>query len=217
MGGTQHFGPNTLQLRWGPSGLGGPQATVWGETAVAVGATAVAVAAAAMSVPEGGLMRQAMAYRVKYRLKQPAGGWKKRMDLGLLGVHTQNRGGVFPSPETVQNLGIKLLQAGFSVDEANHEGVCVQELPVGERTEDPAAPGKPYVSYHEFNMANCGNPQLRTCFDACSDTLYGTLSHSHLLLVLLSLKTGAQWKLPDDWQEVFQGGGPLNMDAGSCG
>ena len=74
-----------------------------------------------------------MAYRVKYRV---AGG-KRQMYLSLLGVHPLNRAGVYPSPETVQNLGLKLLETGFSEDEANHEGVCVQEIPAEERRCDP--------------------------------------------------------------------------------
>ena len=71
-----------------------------------------------------GQIRRAMAYRVKYRIEDA----KRQMDLSLLGVHPRNRGGVYPSPETVQNLTLALLETGFSVDEANHEGVCVQEL-----------------------------------------------------------------------------------------
>jgi hypothetical protein len=34
--------------------------------------------------------------------------------------------------ETVVTLGMTMLEIGFSVDEANHEGVCVQEAPADE-------------------------------------------------------------------------------------
>ena len=144
-----------------------------------------------------------MAYRVKYRV---AGG-KRQMYLSLLGVHPLNRGGVYPSPETVQNLGLKLLQTGFSEDEANHEGVCVQEIPAEERSCDPRDSEKPYETYQAFNSSHCDSaPQLRDCFSRNSDVLYGTLSHSHLLLCLLAMKNGAKWEWPPDWGEVFEKG-----------
>ena len=44
-----------------------------------------------------------------------------------------NRGGVYPQSDTVQNLGVKILEAGFSMEEANHEGVVVQEVPAEKR------------------------------------------------------------------------------------
>ncbi len=33
--------------------------------------------------------------------------------------------------------------------------------------------------------------------------MYGTLSHSHLLLVLLCLSSGAEWELPEQLQKLF--------------
>ena len=69
-----------------------------------------------------GLIRQAMAYRVKYRVVDGDGGHTRKMPLSLLGVHNRNPGGVYPSPEAVENLGLKLLSQGFSLSEANHEG-----------------------------------------------------------------------------------------------
>ena len=78
-----------------------------------------------------GLMRKAMALRAKYRV------CKEKIPLHFLGVHRMNRGGVYPQAETVQNLALKILDAGFSVEEANHEGVCVQELPSEERGTEP--------------------------------------------------------------------------------
>ena len=48
-------------------------------------------------------------------------------------MHRLNRGGVYPQPDTVRNLGLTLLKTGFNVSEANHEGVSVAEVPVNER------------------------------------------------------------------------------------
>ena len=76
-----------------------------------------------------GLMRRALVLRAKYRLP----GEKMKIPLTLLGVHPSNRAGVYPMEETVMNLGLSILAGGFSVEEANHEGICVQEVP-GSRT-----------------------------------------------------------------------------------
>ena len=137
---------------------------------------------------DAGLIRQAMAYRVKYMIE----GGKRLMGLSLLGVPPQNRGGVYPSPETTHNLGLKLLKTGFSVDEANHEGVCVQEIPAGNRSCDHSGSSDPDHTYKAFNLKGCNNLRLQASFPKTSDTLYGTLSHSHLLLCLLSMKNGAK-------------------------
>ena len=40
-----------------------------------------------------------------------------------------NRAGVYPQGETVTNLGLKILKEGVSLDEAQHAGVCVEEVP----------------------------------------------------------------------------------------
>ena len=74
-------------------------------------------------------------------------------------------------------------------------------------------PGKAYVAYIEFNVGRCTNQLLRSCFKEDSDTLYGTLSHSHLRLVRLSMQTGATWGWPAGWQDVFQGKGLVSMAA----
>ena len=47
-------------------------------------------------------------------------------------------------------------------------------------------------------MRKCDHPFLSTCFTPQSDAMYGTLSHSHLLLVLLTFLNGGQWKVDGD-------------------
>ena len=72
-----------------------------------------------------GLVRRALLLRAKYRVQAD----KRMSPLGILGVHPFNRAGVFPMDDTVMSLGLSILLSGFSVDEAHHEGVCVQEVP----------------------------------------------------------------------------------------
>ena len=89
----------------------------------------------------------------------------------------------------------------------------MQELPLRERTAEPLDAAAPYMSYKDFNSIHCMNPQLRMCFHEHSDTLYGTLSHSHLLLVLLSMKNGAKWTWPEERCGVFDAAGGPDMSA----
>ncbi len=114
-----------------------------------------------------------------------------------------NRGGVHPQPDTVQNLGLKLLEVGFGEDEANHEGVCVREAHDEARRRDLVASDKSYETYTQFNITNCQHSALSTCFmPGGVDVKYGTLSHSHLLLVLLCLSTQAERKMPEKVQST---------------
>ena len=74
-----------------------------------------------------GLTRRSLMLRAKYRMAENC-----FILVSILGVHPLNRSGVYPMEETVMNLGMTILEIGFSVDEANHEGVCVQEVPADE-------------------------------------------------------------------------------------
>ena len=62
-----------------------------------------------------GSIREAMALRVKYRL---CDGIRSKRDLHLemLCVHKLNRGGQYPMPKTVVNLGIGIFEDGFSLE-----------------------------------------------------------------------------------------------------
>ena len=86
-----------------------------------------------------GLIREAMALRVKFRLKDEnqKDRAKKILLLTMLCVNRHNRGGNYPNPATVLNLLIKIFTDGFNPSDANHEGVCVQEIPFKERGKTP--------------------------------------------------------------------------------
>ena len=162
-----------------------------------------------------GLIRAAMAFRVKYRVPQADGKTKRKLPLQVLGVHPMNRGGVYPSPDTVNNLGVSIVNDGCNPEEANHEGVCVQELPPKERKHDPMCHSKPYQTYTAYNRGKTKESMLSTCFDQHGDVLYGTLSHGHLLLTLLGWVTRATWKVPDSekWKTLVDKDHRLDPDA----
>jgi hypothetical protein len=98
--------------------------------------------------------------------------------------------------ETVMNLGLSILSSGFSVQEANHEGVCVQEVPPEEKNSDALNKDGLYESYLAYNKKKtAGLEALITTFSKAHFIAYGTLSHSHLLLILRAMSSGAIWPI----------------------
>ena len=78
-----------------------------------------------------GLMNAAMAWRVKYRLKDEDGKTIKTHSLfQTLGCHQKNRGGLYPSGIRCKNLCVEVLEAGFVKEEVTHQLVAVEEYPV---------------------------------------------------------------------------------------
>ena len=158
-----------------------------------------------------GIIREAMAFRVKYRIGDGRS-LKRLVHLEMLCVHKGNRGGVYPTPVTVANLGIGVFQDGFNPEEANHEGVCVQEVPDAERPHDRE-------TSHAWNKKKIAGTMLANCFPAENGVAtFCTLSHSHLLLTLLSWLYGVKWDIPhgpfaSKWKRVLNEGGHLKSDA----
>ena len=146
-----------------------------------------------MTEADIGIIRKAMAFRVKYRITA-RGVIKQRILLKALGVHPNNRGSVYPNEDRVIGLSKDVLRWGCDQDEADHNGVTVEEIPEMERAKYPQLRLERYT---EYNQRKCNDkPFLKTCFEG-TDILYGNLSHNHLLLVLLSWATAAKWDMPD--------------------
>ena len=142
-----------------------------------------------------GLIVQGMAYRVKYRKVDSQGRIVKIwIAVRNLGAHTRNRGGVYPAGERCKNLCIAVLQTGFTKEESNHAGVCVEERPPGANGDNN------YVSFKQFNKEKTHLSELlSSCFqDGYDDVMYGTLAHTHILLVLRAWLIEAKWDLPPD-------------------
>ena len=158
-----------------------------------------------------GLIREAMAFRVKYRIGEVRR-HKRKLHLEMMCIQKDNRGGVYPMPLTVANLGIGLFQDGFIAAEAHHEGVCVQEIPESHRPEG-------WETSFEWNKRNVACTMLAKCFPSeAAVAAYCTLSHSHLLLTLLCWLFGVKWDIPDGpfaskWKRVLGEFGNLKRDA----
>ncbi len=71
--------------------------------------------------------------------------------LKIMGVHPQNRGGRYPQGRVTRSLGVESGVGGFSAEEANRMGVCVEEIPPHERNGDPTYRDQPYETYFEMN------------------------------------------------------------------
>ena len=144
-----------------------------------------------------GLITQAMAYRVKYR-KLDFQNLPIRIPIQIrnLGAHTKNRGGLYPAGVRCKNLCIEVLLAGFNQEEANHAGVCVEERSVEERSVGARAGGG--QTFREFNVFHSRKSELlSSCFqEGYDDVTYGTLSHTHIMLVLRAWLTAAKWDIP---------------------
>ena len=147
----------------------------------------LAETAVAVAMNEG-LVRKAAAFRAKYRVSN------KTISLCRMAVHPQNRGGMYPQPDTVRNLGVQNMATGFNWREADHAGVCVEDMPFRERSSSTSI----VESYADYNIRQCDHQFLETCFSLLNDIMYGTLSHSHLLLVLLAWANGADWNVEDE-------------------
>ena len=141
-----------------------------------------------------GLVRRALLLRAKYRVQSE----KLTIPLSILAVHPSNRAGVYPMEDTVINLGLGILLSGFSVDEANHEGVCVQEVPAEEQGKVQVSTNDWCETYLAYNMRKTAAvAALQTVFSKAHSVAYGTLSHSHLLLILLAMSKGARWPIQE--------------------
>ena len=159
-----------------------------------------------------GSIREAMAYRVKYRIGDDHRA-KRSIHLEMMCVNNGNRGGMYPMPQTVMNLGIGIFQDGFDSEDANHGGVCVQEIPV-------EATPRNWLPSYDWNQRNTSDTLLQACFPSDAEVAaYGTLSHSHLLLTLLCWLHGVKWDIPadsffkDTWARVVSPSGHLRADA----
>ena len=73
------------------------------------------------------LIMAAMAFRVKYRQEHNINGRIESM-----GVHKQNRSGVYPAGIRVKSLCVEVLGAGFVKEEVSHVCIAVEEAPVKE-------------------------------------------------------------------------------------
>ena len=144
------------------------------------------------------LISDAWALRKKYRKAQA-----QRIPMHIMCPHPANRGSVYPSPDRVVELAAEILSDKFIIEEANHLAVCIEEAPPGTQMQRFPADwngakteeGK-YMSLEEYNRSKTkGIPVFDKLWSQHAGMHYVTLSHTHLLLVLLSVRNGAAWPM----------------------
>jgi hypothetical protein len=141
------------------------------------------------------LMTAAMAWRVKYRKTDPNGKIIRiKLQVGSLGVHSKNRGGVYPAGVRCRGLCVDVVEAGFVKEEVLHGLVVVEEPPA----EIIRSRGEEYVSGAAYNVAACSKDEhLITCFQVpYDDVRHMLLGHNHIMLVMRAFLTNAKWDLP---------------------
>jgi len=157
------------------------------------------------ATPDHGLMTVASAYRAKYR-KCDSGGKAEKLfvRVGGVGVHKQNRGGVYPSGVRCKSLCEEVMENGFLKEEVNHACIVVEEPPVEHAVLHAAVAGP--KSSASYNAEQCAKDELLvTCFKPPFDSVhFSLLSHNHIMLVLRAVLTNAKWDIPN------------NIDKGIC-
>jgi hypothetical protein len=150
------------------------------------------------------LVKKAACMRVKYRI----GNMTTLMPLQCLGIHQKNRSGLFPQFERSQSLAEKKFSVGFSKETAWHQGVCVEEVP-------PEHQPDGYVNLHTWNKeCSARHPDLEGFLRNPDHVTHGTLSRSHLLLILKLFKNQQRsWPWPDKYKEMVMSKNGLDMTA----
>ena len=148
---------------------------------------------------DSGERQVAKALSLRARYKLPGADGTQVIPLNLLGVHPENRDGTYPPAPRVQDLMCRILLSGFSKHEADHEGVCVQDLPPEQHAAFQQKWNRPYTTLRAYNVSKVQTVEpLRPAFNDASPVSFGTLSHSTLSLGLLCLRNGARWSLPEE-------------------
>ena len=132
-------------------------------------------------------------HKSNYLRQHFANGLKRRIPVAMLGPHPSNRASVFPNSLRVRSLACEIICIGFHQEEADFEGVCVKEYSA-EQQKDM----KGYTSFGQ-NCADKARGCVKGLFDRSGgDIFYGTLSHSHLAIILRAIEDGAKWEVPTD-------------------
>ena len=136
-----------------------------------------------------------MAWRVKYRQTDADGKVIRAfVNIGTLGVHKKNRGGVYPAGKRCRSLCIEVVgEVGFLKENVEHAVVAVEEVP----TDVASSRGEKFVSASQYNIKQCKQDELLMgCFAVPhNDVRCLMLSHNHIMLVLRAFLTKARWKI----------------------
>ena len=130
---------------------------------------------------------QAAAWRTKYALQV-----KVKVRIENLGVHRNNRAGVYPAGIRCKELCGDVLPAGFLKEEFEDKLVAVEEMPAHEARNYP---DRQTGSQYNKELSS-KDDLLKTCFIEPYDNVqYNLLAHNHMALVIKAFITKAKWDL----------------------
>ena len=117
---------------------------------------------------------------------------KIRVRVENLGVHCNNRSGVYPAGIRCKQLCIDAISAGFQKEEFEDKLVAVEEMPAHEARNYP---DRQTGSQYNKELSS-KDDQLKTCFIEPYDNVqYNLLAHNHMALVIKAFITKAKWDL----------------------
>ena len=148
------------------------------------------------------LIKAAAAFRTKY--KRPG---TQFMPLICLGVSPANRCGIFPEQSRLIGLMKDIFGQGFSAETINHAGVCVEEIPEGERPQG-------YETIHDWNVKCASRHPMLQSFVKGSDRItHGTLSRSHGMFICKMIRNQADWPWPEHLKAAIMSKQYVDMTA----
>ena len=136
-----------------------------------------------------------MAMRVKYRKYDENGNvLKVNLQVGSLGCHCKNRGGVYPAGIRCKSLCLEVADIGFLKESVEHCCVAVEEMPL----EIARSRGEKHESGTAYNIRQSSKDEfLKSCFAApCNDVRALLLSHNHMMIILRAFLAKELWNLP---------------------
>jgi hypothetical protein len=107
----------------------------------------------------------------------------------VLAADPNNRGGVYANIKDVTDLADGIWDTGFDSEEADSQGVALQDYP-----EESRPTG--YVTIHNWNRTKTDGQHGLVAIVPGFTISLGMLSHNHLLLVLKGFAHGAKWDIP---------------------
>ena len=109
-----------------------------------------------------------------------------------LGVHRNNRAGVYPAGIRCKELCESVISAGVLKEEISDKLVAVEEMPSHE-----ARKCSETQTGSEYNRRCSSKDELlQTCFrEPYGNVHYNLLSHNHMIIVILGFITKAKWDL----------------------
>ena len=126
--------------------------------------------------------------RVKYRdLKSPT---KIKVRVENLGVHRNNRAGVYPAGIRCKELCGQVMEAGFLKEEFSDKLVAVEEMPTHEARSRGFNTTEDKTGSQYNREASSKDELLQTCFrEPHGNVQYNLLLHNHMALVILAFMT----------------------------